>query len=163
MNRKGNGQEINLAQIDLRRATAAERLLYGKQIKQLRLVKGLKQEELAEAAGVARRTVGSIERGEVAGQAEKLSRLLLVLGVDSEPATWSDFTEQHLAIIAPLIEALPESVRSRTMNEVLRTLATAIQPPKIRPDLAALSEEELERLRPAASSHEDVEEADHEI
>lgn len=128
MDTGANGQEINLGQIDLRRATAKDRLAYGSKIKQLRVAAGLRQEDLAEQAGVTRRTLGSIERGDVAGQAENLKRILLVLGVATEPRTWSRATEEYIAILAPLIESLPPEALAGTMNQVIQLLASALPP-----------------------------------
>jgi transcriptional regulator with XRE-family HTH domain len=44
--------------------TADPRLTFGKQVRKLRLAKGLSQEELAEIADLHRNYVGGIERGE---------------------------------------------------------------------------------------------------
>ena len=123
-----NGQEKIFDQIDLRRATAQERLIWGQKIKDLRLSQGMGQEELAEASGVTRRTLGSIERGDVAGQAAKLTSILRILGVESEPRGYSDFTEQQMAIIAPLLDSVPAERRAATSALVLRILAEAIRP-----------------------------------
>jgi transcriptional regulator with XRE-family HTH domain len=44
--------------------TSDPRVLFGKHVRELRLAKGLSQEELAERAALHRNYVGGIERGE---------------------------------------------------------------------------------------------------
>lgn len=101
---------------------------WGAKIKELRLSHGMGQEELAEAAGVTRRTLGSIERGDVAGQAAKLESILRILGIEADPRGYSDFTEQQLSIIGPLLDSVPVERQAATSAMVLRILAEAIRP-----------------------------------
>ena len=124
-----DGQEGIFADIDLRRATSEERMSCGKKIRVLRLSQGLVQSELAEAAGVTIRTLGSIERGAVAGQAAKLTSILRVLHVGTEPEQgYSEFTEQQIGTIALLLDAVPVERQAATSAMVLRILAEAIRP-----------------------------------
>ena len=128
MNTGANEQEKSFGNIDLRRATAKERMSWGSRIRDLRIAQGMLQAELADAAGVSRRTVVSIESGTVAGQADKLARMLRILGVESEQRQYSDFTEQQVAIIAPLLDAIPEARRGDVSSAILKMLADAIAP-----------------------------------
>lgn len=58
------------------------RLRFGKRIRELRALKGLTQEELAEAVGVSTDFISLIERGQRAPSFENLERLAEALGVN---------------------------------------------------------------------------------
>ncbi len=53
-------------------------------LKELRKLRALSQEELAEAAGIGRATLSRIERGETGAHGRTLRRLAKVLGVGVE-------------------------------------------------------------------------------
>ena len=57
------------------------RLRFGERIRELRALKGLTQEELAEAVGVSTDFISLIERGQRAPSFENLERLAEALGV----------------------------------------------------------------------------------
>lgn len=56
--------------------------IVGRNVRRLRLAKGLTQEQLAGEAELAMRHVGRIERGEASATAKMLGRLALALGTD---------------------------------------------------------------------------------
>ena len=51
-------------------------------LKELRRLRAMSQQELADAAGVGRNTISRIERGETGAQGRTLRRMAEVLGVD---------------------------------------------------------------------------------
>ena len=53
-----------------------------RRLKELRRLRALSQEELAEESGVGRATISRIERGETGAQGRTLRRLAKALGVD---------------------------------------------------------------------------------
>ncbi len=55
-----------------------------RRLKELRRLRALSQEELAEASGVGRATISRIERGETGAQGRTLRRLAATLGVGVE-------------------------------------------------------------------------------
>jgi transcriptional regulator with XRE-family HTH domain len=56
--------------------------IVGRNVRRLRLAKGLTQEQLAGEAELAMRHVGRIERGESSATARMLGRLAAALGTD---------------------------------------------------------------------------------
>ncbi len=57
------------------------RVLFGKRLKQIRLEKGLTQEQLAEDTSVSTDMIGNIERGVNAPSFKTLAKLTLALNV----------------------------------------------------------------------------------
>ena len=55
-----------------------------RKLKELRRLRALSQEELAEASGVGRATISRIERGETGAHGRTLRRLATALGVAVE-------------------------------------------------------------------------------
>lgn len=99
---------------------------YASRIKQARVAANLRQEDLAKIAGVSRRTIGNIERGEVVPQANILWRLMTAL--DMAPRTVDhlpDWVDEYLQIIAPLIVAVQQPERSDVMRRVILMLSDA--------------------------------------
>ena len=68
----------------------AERSRFGKRLRQLRLLKGLTQEGLAESAGLHSTYVGGIERGERNVGLDNIIKLARALG-EHPSALFADF------------------------------------------------------------------------
>lgn len=66
------------------------RLMFSKNLRKIRLAKGLSQEGLAEAAGLHRTYVSSVERGERNITVDNMEKLACALGVDVRELLVSD-------------------------------------------------------------------------
>jgi transcriptional regulator with XRE-family HTH domain len=71
--------------------SAAHRLVFGDRVRELRLAAGLSQEALAEASGLHRTYVSSLERGQRNVGLDNIHALAAALGV--EPARLFDLGE----------------------------------------------------------------------
>lgn len=102
------------------------RKAYASRIKQARVAADLRQEDLAEIAGVSRRTIGNIERGEVVPQTHVLWRLMTALDMTPHPGDHlPDWVEEYLQIIAPLIMSIQQPERGDVMRRVILMLSDA--------------------------------------
>lgn len=117
-----------MAHIDLSGASAQERLTYAKQVKPLRHASGMKQETLAEAAGVDRRTISNIERGRFTPQEDVLRKVFVALGVPVDDG-YSDETEAWLGMMGALIEKIARPRRQRAVDDALKVLLSAMVEP----------------------------------
>jgi len=104
-----------------------ERREWGIRVKGLRQAQGMKQEDLAELASVTRQTISNMESGSVVPQAEKLRRVLEVLGVETGGGEFEEQTEQWLTIMGTLIEATPVSRRDGSVNAAIRVLSDGVR------------------------------------
>lgn len=104
-----------------------QRVEFAKQVKSLRLDRGWKQSDLAEAAGVSRATVISTENGSRTPQGEVLARMLEVLGVNPGEPDYDTQTELWLSMMGTLIEAIPEDRRQEYVNSALRELTRGVK------------------------------------
>lgn len=97
------------------------RLLFAQRIKAVRIEQGKTQEEVASAAGIARNTLSAMEKGKMVPQAEKLWKVMLVLGIrpDRKEPEW---LQEWWRIISPLAQRLPEETRGEVMGRIVRTL-----------------------------------------
>ena len=104
----------------------ASRSMWASKIRPARMAKGLKQEELAEMSGVARRTIGNIESGRMVPQAANLRKLMIALDLGPEPEqSYPEFVREWIAVIAPLIQAIPQPTRTAVMTDVVMLLGNA--------------------------------------
>ncbi|WP_066041980.1 helix-turn-helix domain-containing protein [Herbiconiux solani] len=95
-------------------------------MKQLRTQQGLRQIELAEAAGTTERTVRNIEGGSTAGQAAMLIKIFRALNVELEHRDYAADVQSYLAMVAPLIEQIEPANRLRVMTRVIGLLSDAV-------------------------------------
>lgn len=108
------------------RLSEQERLNYASKIATARKIRGWRQDELAEAAGVARTTVVNVERGKTVPQMEVLWRLMTALDMTGDfGAPQPEWIEQYFRIMAPLMQRIPEAQRAAVMSEVITRLAAA--------------------------------------
>ncbi|WJJ10413.1 helix-turn-helix transcriptional regulator [Prescottella equi] len=102
------------------------RKAYASKIKQARVAANLRQEELAEIAGVSRRTIGNIERGTVVPQQSVLWRLMTALDMTPHPGDdLPEWVDEYMQIIAPLIMSIQQPERSDVMRRVILLLSEA--------------------------------------
>ena|GEM_PF-4513086 len=102
------------------------RLHWASQVKSVRQLRGLKQSDLAEIAGVSRGTVGNIENGAMAPHVKSLWSVMQALDLDPDPAhEWPSYVEEYIRMLAPLIMRLEEKSRGEVMGEVIMLLGRA--------------------------------------
>lgn len=103
-----------------------ERATWASKIKPARVAKGLTQQELADMSGVARRTIGNIETGKMIPQAGNLRRLMMALDLGPDPADeYPEWVREWIAVIAPLIQVIPQPPRNEVMTEIVMLLGNA--------------------------------------
>ncbi|WP_083543682.1 helix-turn-helix domain-containing protein [Rhodococcus sp. 2G] len=122
MNRDQSRQE-SVSHLPMDEAARAQ---WASKIRPARMAKHLTQEELAELSGVARRTIGNIESGRMIPQAANLRKLMIALDLGPEPEeSYPEFVREWIAVIAPLIQAIPQPPRNAVMTEVVMLLGNA--------------------------------------
>lgn len=104
----------------------AERQAWGPLIRQTRERLGLSQQELAEQAQTSRRTVGSIERGDTAGQPAKLEMILKVLGLEPKQDLPADI-KTFLAMLESLLPKIEEAERQVLFPQVIALIAASLE------------------------------------
>ena len=103
-----------------------QRVDYAKKVKSLRQSAGMTQQELADAAGVSRQTVNTLETGDKAPHSDSILRVLRVFGVDAEDHRFSEQTELWIHIMGALIEAIPASRQHHTVNRAILVLSDGV-------------------------------------
>lgn len=97
-------------------------------LKRARKEQGLTQSELAEKAGVTRRTISNIENGATTGQ-PRIKRILgEALGVDLAETLGVDdvSVKTLLRAIEPILEAIPPSRRPSVMSQIIQILSNSL-------------------------------------
>lgn len=117
--------------------TMTERQEMASRVKSLRQEAGMTQAQLAEAAGVSRATINTLETGAKVPQADNLARVIAVFGLTDNP-TFDTQTDNWLAMIGTLIEAIPEQRREPAVASVIRELGREIQ----RANVSGLTEDD---------------------
>lgn len=118
-----NAQESN----PLSGASEEERVRWARKLKPARVAMKLKQQDVADMAGVSRNTVVSAEAGNKVPQADKLWRMMIALDLGPDPAdSYPDWVHTWLAIFGPLIAKLPEEGRGEVLSSIVTTLGEAI-------------------------------------
>lgn len=87
---------------------------------------GMTQRELADAAGVALKTVNNLESGRTYGQDGTVDKLARAVALD-EPRSLDEPTHQLLAVIGPLIQQIPEDERATPIAQCVAILSAAIR------------------------------------
>lgn len=103
-----------------------ERIAFARELSPARARAGMSQAEVAEAAGIARNTYASMEKGAKVPQSKNLWSAMLVLGIrpDMPEPEW---LQEWWRIIEPLARQLPESERGAVMGEIIKLLHDAIR------------------------------------
>lgn len=140
-----------------------ERVEYARKVKSLRQSAGMTQQELADAAGVSRQTVNTLESGDKAPHSDSILRVLRVFGIDAEEHRFSEQTELWLHVMGALIEAIPESRQHHTVNRAILVLSDGVSGNKnvtpIRKNVDK-TRVDLSKFDRAASNNHDSEEPD---
>lgn len=98
-----------------------------RQVKELRQRANMKQEDLSELAGVSRQTLSDIENANTtAPQMKTLIRIYDALGIDIAPPEFEGQTQQWLAMLGALIEAIPTERRPSAVDKVVVVLSGEI-------------------------------------
>lgn len=121
-----NRKELPLDRVSIERATQQERLSYGVLLAKLRGDKGVTQGDLEDKSGVTSRTIRNIETGAVAGQADKLIRLFVALGVDLDGDARAE-VDSYIAMISPLLQAIHPDHRLAAVSRVIPVLSDAVR------------------------------------
>ena len=110
----------------LRGATSDERSSLAKLIQPARKRLGMKQDDLARAAGVSRTSIINMESGKNTPQEEQLRKVFVVLGIPTE----DDFdieSRGQLAVIGGMLQAFPEAEREAAVDLVIETLGARLR------------------------------------
>lgn len=105
-------------------ASAEERLRYGSMIKSARTTKGMLQAELAEAAGVSRKTISNIENGMHAAQPDILRRVFSAVGIQTEDDVPDEELRSYAAMFMTLMQNVPADDRLEAMNRTTAVLTS---------------------------------------
>ncbi|MCK2024613.1 helix-turn-helix domain-containing protein [Microbacterium sp. kSW2-24] len=122
MNTRDRGELPISGPIDVDALTAEGRAQLGPLIEARRKSRGMTQLELAVAAGVDRKTLGTIESGKRAGQADKLRALLEALEIPQlgdVDRGYDDATRSFIASTAPIFDRLPASIKAEAQHDVV--------------------------------------------
>lgn len=141
MDIRRNGQELLDTLVDVDALDAAGRAALGEKVRELRIALGLKQSEVAEAAGVALKTYGTLERGQRAAQPDNLRKVLEVLGVPqvTDLDRYDEDTRVFIATTAPIFQQLPRRLRANAQLDVVSMLAGRLSAQPSRPTLTPLN------------------------
>jgi transcriptional regulator with XRE-family HTH domain len=98
-----------------------EREELGKEVRAMRRGLGLSQNQLAERAGVAPRTVRNLESGKVKTQPGHLDQILRAVGyVKPAPRPWDDEVEAFLQILGYRLSRLGQDDREKLIAAMTR-------------------------------------------
>lgn len=86
----------------------SERAELSSQVKAVRQRLGMTQQELADAAGVTRQSIGNIETNGTVPQSKTLVPVLEALGIKPKPATFTAETSRWVAIVGGIMDSLPD-------------------------------------------------------
>jgi transcriptional regulator with XRE-family HTH domain len=103
---------------------------YGRMIARLRKERGWTQQDLADHAGVGKRTVQSIEAGESKkpqqAKVDAIARALDIEGSPEEAARrWTKDIETFRDVVGAYLAALPEADRKDAMARILGSMFSA--------------------------------------
>ena len=98
--------------------------LFGKKIKQYRILRGYTQEQLAEMLNISQRTLSGIECGNNFLTAQTMEKILEVLEISPDELFYMEYLKSKKEIVAELID----DIKSQAENEEkLRTLYKVVK------------------------------------
>lgn len=117
------------APFDVDSMTAEQRIALGQMIRTWRDERNLSMLQLADAAGVDRKTLRTIENGARAGQASKLKALLEALDIPQagDFDTFSERTRAFILSAAPIFEQIPDAMKGEAQDDVVVLLMGKLQ------------------------------------
>ncbi|ALJ22091.1 helix-turn-helix domain-containing protein [Microbacterium sp. No. 7] len=127
MNTDADRKNLVLTRDAINQASQQTRLLYGVLVKEIREESRLTQDEVASRSGVSSRTIRNIETGAVAGQADKLIKIFIAMGVDIDGDLYSADTQRHLRLLGSLIVRIEENHRASAVTHAAVLLADEIR------------------------------------
>lgn len=98
----------------------------GKNIRKFRLMRSLRQEDLAEKAGLSVNYVGALERGEKIPSLETFIVLLNALGVSSDVVLSNLLVEKHQADASLLMDRM-QDLSAHDVERILAVVDVLIQ------------------------------------
>lgn len=130
MNSGKDVQDIFSTIFDVGSLTQEQRQELGPKLRDARKARGMKQEDVAVAANISRKTLSDLERGNRGAQPAVLSRVLTALDIpqvgDAE-TRYSEPTRLFIASAAPLFDRLPESEQPAAQGDVVALLAARLK------------------------------------
>lgn len=121
-----SGELSSRTPIDVDALSAEQRAELGPLIKSRREARGLSQQDVAEAAGIDRKTYGTLESGRRAPHASKLRAVLEALGVPQvgdADRHYSERTRSFVVTTAPIFDQLPDDMKDEAQHDVVVLLA----------------------------------------
>ncbi len=97
--------------------------LFGKKVRNLRIKKGLTQDELAKMAGISQRSLSGIETGENFLSAETLTNLLKCFDISIDEL----FMIEHLKPTDELIKEISNDIKNLHDEEKIKTIYKLIK------------------------------------
>lgn len=108
--------------IDVDALTADDRAKLGPLVREKREALNLSQMEVAEAAGIDRKTLGTLESGKRAPHTSKLRAVLEVLGIPQAGDVdrhYSERTRSFVVTAAPIFDQLPDDLKDEAQHDVV--------------------------------------------
>lgn len=109
----------------MRNMDAQTRMLYARRVKAARIDQGRTQEDVAQAAGISRNTLASMEAGQRAPQWKSLWAVMLELNLTLD-TTEPEWLQEWWRTIVPLAKRLPESRRGEVFGDIIGVLRDAL-------------------------------------
>ena len=101
----------------------------GKNIRKYRLMKKLRQEDLAEKAGLTANYIGMVERGEKIPSLETFIKILNTLGVSADMVL-SDVLDNGYTVKNPMLNEKLEKLAPEDRNRIYEVIDTMIKQSK---------------------------------
>lgn len=117
-------KDLPLTRYAIEKASHEDRQEYGLLLAELIGRSDLQQKELADAAGVTARTIRNIVQGKTAPQADKITALMLALGVDVDGGDDLD-VRPFTKMLAPVIRRIDPDHRAAAVSDAIGILSDA--------------------------------------